>query len=138
MPLILNRRTSCKVLSEKDDTRPAMFRKIIRLAAPAILNNLVRMFMEVINLTFIGQLNNPAMVAGVGMGNMTINMIGLSVIIGFNSALDTLISQGAGAGKLELCGVFRNRGMFFVCLLFIPISAVLYNSYEILMACGQH
>ena len=76
------------------------------------------------------------MVAGVGMGNMTINMIGLSVIIGFNSALDTLISQGAGAGKLELCGVFRNRGMFFVCILFIPISITLLYSKEILVAIG--
>lgn len=48
--------------------------------------------MELINLSLIGMLNEPAMVAGVGMGNMTINMIGMSVIVGFNSALDTLIS----------------------------------------------
>lgn len=78
------------------------------------------------------------MVAGVGMGNMTINMIGMSFIMGFNSALDTLISQSAGAGKLELCGVFRNRGMFFVSLLFIPISLILLHSYGILVALGQH
>lgn len=134
----LIRRPSCKLLSEKDDSTEQMLRKILRLAIPAILNNVVRMLMEVINLSMIGQLGNPAMVAGVGMGNMTINMIGLSVIIGFNSALDTLISQGAGAGKLELCGVFRNRGMFFVCILFIPISIILNYSYEILVAIGQH
>ena len=83
------------------------------------------MLMEVINLSMIGQLNNTVLVAAVGMGNMTINMLGLSLIMGFNSALDTLISQGAGAGRLELCGVFRNRGMFFVCLLFIPIYTIL-------------
>lgn len=48
--------------------------------------------MELINLSLIGKLNDPAMVAGVGLGNMTINMVGMSVIMGFNSALDTLIS----------------------------------------------
>ena len=115
-----------------------MYAKILKLAVPAILNNIVRMLMEVINLSMIGHLNNPAMVAGVGMGNMTINMLGLSLIMGFNSALDTLISQGAGANRLELCGVFRNRGMFFVCLLFIPIFIVLRNSYFILVTIGQH
>ena len=96
------------------------------------------MLMELINLSLIGMLKEPAMVAGVGMGNMTINMIGMSVIVGFNSALDTLISQGAGAGKLELCGVFRLRGMFFVSILFIPIALILCYSYEILVGIGQH
>lgn len=92
--------------------------------------------MELVNLTIIGTLNNNAMIAGVGMGNMTINMIGMSVIMGFNSALDTLISQGAGANKLELCGVFRLRGMFFVSILFIPIALTLCYSYEILVSIG--
>lgn len=69
-----------------------MYAKILRLVVPAILNNFVRMLMQVINLSFIGFLNKPVMVAGVGMGNMTINFVGLSLIIGFNSALDTLIS----------------------------------------------
>ena len=124
------------MLSEKDDSTEMMYKKILKLAIPAILNNIVRMLMEVINLSIIGQLGEPAKVAGVGMGNMTINMIGLSFIVGFNAALDTLISQGAGAGKLELCGVVRNRGMFFVTILFIPISITLLHSYEILVAIG--
>lgn len=75
-----------------DNSTEEMYGKILKLAIPAILNNIVRMMMEVINLSMIGQLNNTVMVAGVGMGNMTINMLGLSLIMGFNSALDTLIS----------------------------------------------
>lgn len=96
------------------------------------------MLMELINLSLIGKLNNPAMVAGVGLGNMTINMVGMSVIMGFNSALDTLISQGAGYGKLEVCGIFRLRGMFFVTLLFIPICIILCHAQELLTLIGQH
>ena len=45
-----------------------------------------------INLVVVGHLGNPAMIAGVGIGNMSINLVGLSVIYGFDSALDTLIS----------------------------------------------
>lgn len=133
-----NEQNSINLFQFEDDTTEKMYWRILHLAIPAILNNVVRMLMEVINLSMIGHLNNPAMVAGVGMGNMTINMLGLSIIVGFNSALDTLISQSAGAGKLELCGVFRNRGMFFVCLLLIPITCILLHSYDILVAIGQH
>lgn len=110
----------------------------MRIAFPAIFNNVVRMLMEVVNLSIIGQLGRPSLVAGVGMGNMTINMIGFSFIIGFNSVLDTLISQSAGARKLELCGVFRNRGIFFVCIIFMPISIILNYSEDILVYIGQH
>jgi len=42
-------------------------------------------------------LNNKEMLAGVGLGNMTQNLLGLSLILGFNSALDTLISNAAGS-----------------------------------------
>ena len=55
------------------------------------------MMQENINLIFIGQLNNPAMMAGVGMGNMLINMIGLTPAWGLHSALETLVSQDYGS-----------------------------------------
>ena len=45
-----------------------------------------------INLIFVGHLNEPAMIAGVGMGNMIQNMIGMSMFVGLNSALETLVS----------------------------------------------
>lgn len=70
------------------------------MAIPAILNNTIRQLFQVINLHFVGKLNDPAMIAGVGMGNMTVQILGLIYIMGFNSVLDTLVSQAAGAGNL--------------------------------------
>ena len=52
----------------------------------------VGMVTELINMSFIGHLGNAAMLAGVGLGNMTQNIVGLSLILGFNSVLDTFIS----------------------------------------------
>jgi Na+-driven multidrug efflux pump len=94
------------------------------------------MLTEIINLIFVGYLNNPAMTSGVGMGNMTQNLCALSFILGFNSALDTLISQAAGAGNVELCGVYLNRGRFLMTALFIPILGVLCHTERILVAIG--
>jgi Na+-driven multidrug efflux pump len=50
---------------------------------------------EIINLIYVGQLNSTTIIAGVGLSNAFINMIGVSTIIGMNGALDTLCSQAA-------------------------------------------
>ena len=54
------------------------------------------MLVEILNIVFVSKLNNPALIAAVGLGNTTMNLCCLSVILGFNGALDTLISQAAG------------------------------------------
>jgi len=56
------------------------------------------------NLVFIGNLGDPALVAGIGMANMIINMIVTAVAYGLNGALETLVSQAYGAKELKLCG----------------------------------
>ena len=89
------------------------------------------------NLSFIGHLNDPAMLSGVGLGNMTNNLCCLSIVFGFNSALDTLISQSAGAGNIELSGVYLNQGRFIMTCIFFPISLLLMNTKNILTAAGQ-
>jgi len=97
----------------------------------------VGMVTELINMSFIGHLGNASMLAGVGLGNMTQNIVGLSLIIGFNSVLDTFISQSVGAGMLEECGVYVNRARFVMTLLFIPILLIIANSESILVRLGQ-
>ena len=77
------------------------------------------------------------MFAGVGMGNMTQNLCALSWVLGFNSAMDTLVSQAVGGNNYELCGVYLNRGRFLMTLMFIPITIVLMNSERILVAAYQ-
>jgi Na+-driven multidrug efflux pump len=43
-------------------------------------------------LIFIAHFGDEAMIAGVGMGNMINNIICLSIIMGMNGAVETLIS----------------------------------------------
>ena len=84
---------------EKEDSEIEIgYKGILALAIPASLSTILFFSIEVINLVFIGYLNNPAMVAAIGLGNMTINFTCLSIIQGLNSALQSLISQASGAG----------------------------------------
>jgi Na+-driven multidrug efflux pump len=58
------------------------------------------------------------MVSGIALGNMYFYTLGLTVIYGFNSVIETLASQTVGQRDLYLCGVYLNRGRivtFTVC-----------------------
>ena len=65
---------------------------VIKQAVPAILCGVAGMMQENINLIFIGQLNDPAMMAGVGLGNMLMNCFVYTLAMGLNGALETLTS----------------------------------------------
>ena len=45
-----------------------------------------------VNLIYLGHLDNAALIGGVGLGSACMNLMGMSIILGLNSALDTLIS----------------------------------------------
>ena len=74
--------------------------------------------------------------AATGIGNMTIDVFFLSLILGLNTALQTFISLEFGANDLHKCGVFLNRGRFVCIIAFVPLSALLLNSEKILLAIG--
>ena len=65
------------------------------------------------------------MLAGVGLGNVIMNVTALSVLTGFNFALQQLVSQSYGMGDMQLCGVYLRRSRFVNTLLFIPIALLL-------------
>jgi len=65
---------------------------IYKIAVPTILKGLFEKSQEMINLIFLGHLDNKALIGGVGMGQAVIHLMGFSIILGLNSALDTLIS----------------------------------------------
>ena len=51
----------------------------------------------VTNIYFVGYLNEPVLLAGVGLANSLINVLVFAVTLGLNGALETLVSQSFGA-----------------------------------------
>ena len=90
-----------------------------------------------INLYFIGFLENTLMTAGVGLAMTFVNILGLSVMVGINCAQETLTSQAFGANELVRCGVLLNRGRVILLLVFIPIAFIFMFTKQILIAIGQ-
>lgn len=62
--------------------------------------------------------------AGIGMGNMLINIFCFAITQGLNSALETFVSQSFGAANYQYCGVLLNRGRLIVSVILIPIMLI--------------
>ena len=88
-------------------------------------------------MVFVGYLYNASKMAGVGMGNTLLNMTGLSLACGLNGALETLVSQGYGAGDLKMCGTYLNRSRAVLLIFFIPVTIFLMKCESILVFIGQ-
>ena len=86
---------------------------------------------------FAGHLNDTAMLAGIGLGNMSFNLFMASNFESFNSAIDVLGPQAYGAGNLRLLGIYLNRGRLISILVFIPSLAILMNVCTLYRATGQ-
>ena len=69
-----------------------MIRDVSMIALPTIFIQVCALMMEIINTAFVGHLNDPALVAGVGLGNMYVNVFSQSLILGLNGGIVTLAS----------------------------------------------
>ena len=78
------------------ETFYARLRIILVIAVPTILTGFIQRTQDMVNLMFLGHLEDNALIAGVGMGSVCMNFMGWSIVLGMNTALDTLVSQAAG------------------------------------------
>ena len=73
------------------------FWMVTKMAIPLVIGMLLYLLVQLTNTYYIGNLNQPVLLAGVGMGNMLINVLVFAVAQGLNGALETLVSQSFGA-----------------------------------------
>ena len=126
-------------LNERKDTPSygSMFKRFLKLSIPTILQCNLMMFPNIVNTVYAGRFNDAAKLAGVGLGNTTLNILCLSIMMGMTGALETFVSQAFGYGNLVLCGVYLNRARLIGTFLFIPLMILLLFSETILLKLGQ-
>ena len=111
--------------------------KYFKLGVPAVLCTIVIFLQESMNLSFAGHMKKPSIMAGIGLGNMTINLFAIAFIDSMNQVIEVLVSQAFGNGNKELCGVYLNRGRFMLTCLFIPITYMILNISHLYNQLGQ-
>ena len=76
---------------------------------------------ETIALGFIGRLNDPIKMAGVGASMIFVNVTIQSTLTGLNNALTVLISIAYGYKDYERCELLLSRGRLLSAIGFIPV-----------------
>ena len=75
---------------------------VLRIFVPAVAEAICRLLFETLNVIFISRTGGSAeMVAAVGVGNTTVNMIAYAFLWGIASSLDTLASRAIGAKNFK-------------------------------------
>ena len=126
----------------KPNSEPLSTSKMISLicgvAVPALITNVLGYFCVVVNAVFAGRMSDPTKLAAVGITSVIMNLMILSLMIGLNSAQETLTSQAFGYGNIRLCGVYLNRGRFILIAFFIPVAILIgFFGQQLLLALGQ-
>ena len=121
---------------EQMHTYPRMVCNVLNIFIPSMIGMLAHIFVELINLHFIGKLGDAVMISGVGLGNTYVSTIGQTILTGLNIVVGTLVSQSHGANDIFLCGVYLNKGritgVIFSCiitvlmLLCVPLFRILH------------
>jgi MATE family multidrug resistance protein len=110
--------------------------KVLNISLPAIVSMISAFSIQVANTVFAGHLGDPAIMAGVGMATMYVNIFCNSLMIGLNSTLNTLLSQAVGFDDFHLCGVYLNRSRIVLTLMYVPLAILLLQTRTIFDALG--
>lgn len=84
-------------------------KKIFNLAIYPIIGMMFHPAYHIANSIVLGHSADTNLLAALGLGNLTVSILMLSVGVSFNGSLDTLISQAYGQNDVRLCGVYLNR-----------------------------
>mmetsp|Transcript_107603 Transcript_107603/g.213785 ORF Transcript_107603/g.213785 Transcript_107603/m.213785 type:complete len:473 (+) Transcript_107603:67-1485(+) len=112
-------------------------RDVVCQAFPGSIAMAAQQLMYVNTVAFVGSLHDEAELAACGVGTMISNVFGLSIGIGLNSGLDTLVAQSCGAGNHSQSGVFLHRAILVSTIACIPITIGLHFVTPVLIFLRQ-
>ena len=106
------------------------------MGVPAMVVGVMFIYQGMICLYYAGHLGDPAIIAAIGLGNMSMNVLGLAILEPMNSAIETQVSQAAGRGNNDLCQIYLNRARVVLFFLLIPITYALLNCQKVYIIIG--
>ena len=80
----------------------------MKIVIPAIISAVLGQVTYLMNFAMAGQNTDAIKLAGLGLGHSVIQALGIMILIGLNSALQTQISFAYGQKKLTLCQKYVN------------------------------
>lgn len=106
---------------------------LTRLAAPFYAISLAKELCSISTFIFIGHSSGGASSLGAfTLGSMIANVTGYSLCYGFNTSLDTIMSQSYGARSFVAAALYSEAAVIVMTLACLPIITVWWHSSYIL------
>nr|XP_043622774.1 protein DETOXIFICATION 16-like [Erigeron canadensis] len=112
------------------------FKKLLYLAGPLIIVNLLVCALSMISLVFVGHLGKLAL-SGASVATSFTSVTGLSLMVGLSSALDTFCGQSFGATKYHLLGIHMQRAMIVLMSVSVPLAVIWFYAKKMLVFMRQ-
>nr|VZI50254.1 unnamed protein product [Spirometra erinaceieuropaei] len=109
---------------------------ILSLAWPLMLTHLLRFINPSLSIMICGHLSREELDAA-SLANSVINVLGLSIDMGFSTASETLFCQTYGSKKRKLMGLLLQRALLIMTMLFGILACIHINIESILLHIGQ-
>eukprot|EP00347_Sterkiella_histriomuscorum_P022794 403337134 len=106
------------------------------MSVPIIISTLTNFLIQTVNFFFAGYFPNPAVIAGVGLACVFINLAFLAVSTGLNSAMQSLVSQSEGADNHRASGMYVNKGRIVITCWLPVVILISFYIEETLHAIG--
>lgn len=102
-----------------------------------MLNALLHPIYSVVNAIVLGHQENEKMLAGLGLGSLTMGIMCLSIGTAFNGGVGTFISHAYGQKEYRMCQVYKNKAIFLSSILYCILAVPLICIKPIYLAIGQ-
>nr|XP_043619652.1 protein DETOXIFICATION 17-like [Erigeron canadensis] len=112
------------------------FKKLLYLAGPLIIANVLVGGLSVISLVFVGHLGKLAL-SGASMASSFASITGLSLMVGMGSGLDTFCGQSFGASQYHLLGIHMQRAMIVLSSISVPLAVIWFYAGKLLVFLRQ-
>lgn len=109
---------------------------IMNLAMQIALQSMCSYGMTFFSVAFVGRLGAFALSVS-ALATSMYNVTGLSILVGFNTAMDTLCGQAYGGGNYEKVGIVLQRGTGIATVGFVIFSLMYTQMETLLLWLGQ-
>ena len=111
-------------------------KSVFKFAWPLVISNLSEFVIPVISLLFLGHYGETHLAAS-GLALSFCNLCGVALIVGLDTATQTLCSQAYGAKKHRLFGILAQRALILQLIVIVSVMPIWINSEKILVGLGQ-
>ena len=105
-------------------------------STPTILTMIFFQMVQLLNIFYVGQMSSD-LLAGVGLGNMLLNVLVFAVTMGLNGTIESFVSWSYGQGDYKMCGTHLNRARVVVTTVLIPVVILFLFMDKILIGLQQ-